>query len=86
MFDWYRIFNVNEFEALGLISKTYTLELEGLGFKDILVTKSNFLSLTYEGVFLSVGLNDRNPFSMDGFAVYKNDNDDIFLGIAVDES
>lgn len=85
MFDWYRIFNVDEFDSQGLVSKTYRLELEGIGIKDILVTRGNLLGVTYEGVFMAVGLNDRNPFAMDGFAVYRDNNQDVFLGIAVDE-
>jgi len=84
-FTWFKIFNTAEFDALGLVSKTYTLFLDGIGEKDILVTKGNAYGLTYEGVFLSLNLNDLNPFPFDGYGVYVDDNDDVFLGIEIDE-
>ena len=86
MFNWYKIFNLTEFEALELVSRTYTLDLEGLGLKDILVTKGNRIALTYEGVMLSLELNDRNPYEFEGLAVYIDDEtQDVYLGIEVED-
>jgi hypothetical protein len=82
---WYKIFNSVEFEALGIPSKTYTVELEQIGTKDILVTKGIALGITYEGIFLSLNLLDQNPFYFEGMAIYKNSNNDVFLGF-LDES
>lgn len=86
IYDWYKIFNLDTFNALDLISKKYTLNLEGLGQQEILVTKGNLVSLLYNGVFLSLNLNDVNPFEMDGYACYISDSNDVYLGIAVDET
>lgn len=83
IYDWYNIVNSDDFEALGLPSKTYTFILEDVGQKDILVTKGIAVGIIYEDVFLSVNLNNRNPFAMDGYAVYKDANHDIWLGIEV---
>jgi hypothetical protein len=83
-YDWYKIFNKTEFEALGLVSRMYSLVLEEIGLKEILVTKSNYLSLTYEGIFLSLAVNDKNPFEFEGHAIYLDDNNDVFLGIEVE--
>lgn len=83
MFNWFKIFNTTEFDATGLVSRTYTLILDGVGQKDILVTKGIGYGLTYEGVFLSVGLNESNPFEFEGFAAYKSTANDVYLGIAV---
>lgn len=83
-FNWYKIFNLNDFEALDLVSKTYTLDLENLGVKDFLVTKGNSIGITYEGVFLQLELNDENPFAFDGNAIYIDANDDVFWGIEVE--
>ncbi len=79
--DWFKIFNLTDFTATGLISRTYTLVLEGIGQKDILVTKGELTGITYEGVFLGINLNNRNPFGRDGYAVYLDANNDVWLGI-----
>lgn len=83
MYNWFKIFNTADFDATGLVSRTYTLNLEGVGQKDILVTKGAGYGLTYEGVFLSVGLNGANPFEFEGLAAYKSTSNDVYLGIAV---
>lgn len=85
MYNWYRLFNKQDFEATGLVSRTLTVELEDIGLKDILITRGNLTGITYEGVFLPVGLNEVNPFYFEGFAVYQRDNADIYLGVFVDE-
>lgn len=88
IFTWFKVFNLDEFEALDLVSKTYTLILEGLGQKEILVTKGELVSILYEGIFLPVNLNDINPFIKNGddedelaYAVYIDSNSDVYLGI-----
>lgn len=81
IYYWYKILNRQAFEATGLVSRTYTLDLERLGVVDILVTKGNLLSLTYEGVMLPVYLNNENPFEFEGLAVYEKLDGDIYLGV-----
>ena len=88
IFTWYKIFNKTEFEALGLESKTYPIIFQGVGQKEILVTKGIMVSLKYEGVFLPIKLNDKNPFIKLGetdddlaHAVYIAENNDVYLGI-----
>lgn len=85
-YTWYLIFNTVTFDALGLVSKKYTLNLENIGQKDILVTKGITYGLTYEGVFLSLEMTDLNPFPFDGHAIYVDENDNVYLGIEVDEN
>lgn len=84
IFDWYKIINRAEFEALGLVSRELELELEGIGLATVLVTKGELYSLTYDGVFLSVGVTEDNPFVFEGYAVYLDAADDIWLGIEVE--
>lgn len=81
----FKIFNKDEFDALDLYSKTYTLDLEGIGQKDILVTKGNLYGITYDGVFLALNQNDKNPFEFEGYAIYMDDNNDVYLGIEIEE-
>ncbi len=82
-YQWYRIFNLAEFEALALPSFTYTLALEDRGQFDILVTKGNLVSIIFEGVMIPVNFNSKNPFEFDGHASYLMDNGDVYLGIEV---
>lgn len=83
IYTWFKIFKKTEFDALDLVSKTYTFNLEGIGQKDVLVTKGVGYGITYEGVFLSLNLNDLNPFEFDGHAIYIDGDDNVYLGIEV---
>lgn len=84
MFMWYRIFNLTDFLATNLVSRTYELELEGVGIKDVLVTNGNMISLTYADKTLSLNLNDKNPFIFEGYAVYLMEaTQDVYLGLPI---
>lgn len=81
----YKIFNRTEFEATGLVSKRFTLNLEGVGESDILVTRANLIGVTYDGVYLALGLENMNPFEFEGYALYEDENHDVWLGIEQEE-
>ena len=83
IYKWFKIFNTAEFDALDLVSKTYTFILEGVGQKDILVTKGVTYGMTYDGVFLSLNMIDQNPFEFDGHAIFIDGDDNVYLGIEV---
>ena len=84
-FDWYKIINQAEFLAEELVSKNVSLILESIGQVEVLVTKGNVVSITYDGVMLGIGVTDANPFVFDGYAVYLDDvNGDIWLGVPVE--
>jgi hypothetical protein len=80
-FTWYRIINKVEFEAEDLTSREVQVVLEGIGQKTILVTKGILVSLIYDGVMLSPGLGDENPFYFGDYAAYLDGEDDVYLGI-----
>lgn len=83
-FLWFKIFNRIDFEAEGLVSKEYTLELENIGEKKILVTQGNYLSISYEGVFLSLNMSEENPFKFDSHAIFIDTaTDDVYLGLPI---
>ncbi len=79
--NYYRIFNQDDFLALELPSMEYEVILQGVGLKTILVTLGNYVSMLYEGVFLPVNLNDRNPFVFEGHSVFIDSQNDVWLGI-----
>lgn len=85
-YDWFKVFNKTEFEALDLVSKTYIFEFDGLGEKSVQVYKGNYVSVFYGGVFLVLNLNGKNPYEFEGYAVFLDDNQDVWLGIEQSES
>lgn len=82
-YKWYKIFNKTEFLALGLASKTYTLSLEDIGEKDILVTRGNVIGILYEDIFLALDIGE-NPFEFENHAIYIDSASDVYLGIGVE--
>ncbi len=89
IFNWFNIFNLTEFNALGLVSKSYKVILEGIGQKDILVTKGNEVSIVYEDVLLVLNFEAANPFTREGddatYGIYMDSNNDVWLGIEAEE-
>ncbi len=86
-FDWYLVINRQDFEDAELVSKEVELILEDIGLVTVLVTKGSYYGITYDGVFLAIGITEANPFVFDGYAVYLHpETDDIYLGIELDES
>lgn len=84
MFNWYRIFKLTEFLDTMLVSRVYTLELENIGIKDVLVTNGKTVSITYEDVMLPLNLNGKNPFIFEGKAIYlKPETQDVYLGFPI---
>lgn len=85
VYTWFKIFNTTEFDALGLVSKNYQVVLEGIGLRDILVTKGSNYGITYEGIFLPYDLNDQNPFYFEDHAICLNTDGYMYLGIGEEE-
>lgn len=84
-YNWYKIFNLAEFQASELTSKQLTYELEDLGIKNILVTKGNLISILFDDVFLSVDLTGNNPFEFEDRAIYRDGNSDIWVGVKIED-
>ncbi len=83
-FDWFNIFSLPEFLATGLVSRTFNRILEGYGNAEILVTRGNYTSIVYDDVILPVNFNDENPYVKDGYAIFKDTEDNVWLGIEVE--
>lgn len=85
-YNWYKIFNLTEFEALGLVSRTYEFVLEGLGLREVLVTKGNTVGVVFDDVFLSLGfLNDEGYFAFEDRAVFlQTATQDVYVGVKIE--
>lgn len=87
LFNWFLIFNRLEFDLTGLVSRKYSVTLDGIGDKDILVTRGNLLSMTYEGVMVSLDTNPpvdapfTAPFIFDNLGMMQTTNGDVYLGV-----
>jgi hypothetical protein len=81
MFNWYRLFNYDEFLSTSLVSKTITVALEDIGEVPVLIVQGNVTSIVYDDVMLSISLNEKNPFRYGNYAVFLDDNNDVWLGI-----
>ena len=81
IYKWFKIFNHTDFVDSGLVSVTYSPELEDIGVKEFLVTKGNLTSVTHEGIILPILLNDKNPFEFESNAIYKDpETADVYWG------
>jgi len=78
----YKLINLDDFEDTGLVSRKIEAVLSGIGLKEILITKGNYVSVLYEGVFLCLGVNGKNFFEFEGYAVFIDPANDLYLGIA----
>lgn len=82
-FKWYKIFNLTEWLATQLVSRTVTVFLEGIGEKEILIGQGNETSLTFDDVFLVLNFNSENPWQVGDWAIYQDEASDVWLGKAV---
>ncbi len=80
-YDVFKIINLDEFNATGLVSRKVEGLFGELGLKEVLVTKGNMVSMLYEGIFLSLNLNDKNPFEFEDHAIFVDPDNDLWLGI-----
>lgn len=82
-FDYYFIFNLDEFLALGLVSKTYTLDLEGVGTETFLAVHGSFNSLVFRDVLLPLDSGAQVRPGIDGtYTAVVNQSRNVYLGIA----
>ncbi len=80
---WYNIFNLAEFLAEDLVSRTLIVELESIGSQTFEIFRGSQVSVAYGGAFLPVSFLGRNPYTYTdgGYAIYKDEADDVWIGI-----
>ena len=86
IFDWYKLFNKEEFEDTELVSRLLSVYLVDVGQREFLITKGIGVNVIYDGVFLPVQFSGANPYSRDGYALYLDEEtQDVYFGIEVEE-
>ncbi len=86
IYDVYNIINLDKFNATNLPSREVTGDFGLLGQQTVLVTKGNLVSFLFNNVYLPLNLNDKNPFEFEGYAIFIDPNNDIWLGIKTGEN
>lgn len=84
-YNWFSIFNLPDFINTGLVSRTLQVFLSGIGPKQVMVTNGNLVSVVIDGVILPIEFMGKNPYGREGYAVYKNEAGEVFLGVEVPE-
>jgi hypothetical protein len=84
-YNWYNIYNRDDFIAEDLVSKELEFDLEGMGLKTVMLYRGDGIGVVVDDVYLTVGLNDMNPFEFGGVAVYLDSNYDIWLGYPIED-
>lgn len=81
MFDWFRLFNMENFTQSDLVSYEFQAVLGQYGLKDVLVTKGNKTGVLIDDVFMCIEMNDKNPTRFGERALFIDENDDVWIGI-----
>jgi hypothetical protein len=72
---------MGEFLESGVPSKHYRMIFSGIGEKEVLAVSGIGQGLVYEGIFLRIDLNGKNPFTFEDHSVFIDGNFDVWLGI-----
>jgi len=81
VWNWFNIFNYDEFIALDIPARDLVVVLQGIGTESILISRGNILSVTFRGVYLPINLLDINPKIEDGYGVFLDESNDVWIGI-----
>lgn len=82
---WYKTYNLIAFLATSLVSRTKTFPLYNVGDVDITIVNGNLTSIVFDDLagkpkMLPIDLNENNPFVFEGYGVYLDGNNDIWIG------
>jgi hypothetical protein len=80
VFNWYRLFNHQEFLDLDLPSVEFDVVLDTRPVT-VLVTRGIETSVTVDDTVLTINLNGKNPFRYGERAVFLDPNGDVWLGV-----
>lgn len=79
--QWYKLFQLDQFLATGLASRTIIAVLEGRGRATITINRGCLVSITYLDTYLPVKLLGMNPYIDEGRASFIDSENNVWLGI-----
>lgn len=83
IYDWFKIFNKDDFFATNLVSRMYQVNLEGRGIVQVLALRGNLLSVQFNGELLSHGITGQSIVERSDIATYLDANNDVWIGYKV---
>jgi len=85
IFNWFKICEVQElisFKGKDVYSREFTLNLEGIGVKTILVVYGLKISIIYDDQMLTHDVNGKNPGIYGDYAIFVG-RGEVYLGFKV---
>lgn len=83
IFDWYKVFNLDEFLAEQITSREMILLLESIGRTVLLISRGNLVSISFNDVFLPVNFSGDEPYVDSGYASYLDEDNNVWFGVEV---
>ncbi len=80
MWQWYKIFNLNDFDKLSVPDYTFVLELEDRGLQTYRICKGFEYSVIVDGIYLTPFLNGKNGFAKNRRSAYVDDKRNLWVG------
>lgn len=85
IFDWFELYSYVDFMSSGLFSKNLNIFFSGYGSKQIMITRGSLVSVIIDDLMIPTDFSDKNPYIVGDYAVYRSENNVIYLGFKVDE-
>lgn len=77
---WFKVLSLAEFDEKDVPDMSFTRTIDGFGVKTMRVCKGSFYSIVLDGIYLPVGVNGRNAFSMQGRGAYVDGQRNLWAG------
>lgn len=77
---WFNVLSLADFDAKNVPDMSFTRSVEGFGVKEMRICKGNFYALILDGVYLPVGVNGRNAFSVRERGAYIDESRNLWAG------
>lgn len=79
--QWWKVFNLDEFNAPDVPDRYLNVNLEGLGQTDIVIARGFNICICFLNYWLIPGLNNRNAFTADNkVGAYIDDDNNLWVG------
>lgn len=81
VFEWFYIFNLDEFLSKDIPIFQASVIFEGYGEKTVTITRGAETGVMIDDVFMILNMNGRNPFRYGERALLLDDDGDVWIGI-----
>jgi hypothetical protein len=86
MWQWYKIYNLDNFDKLGVTDYTFDIELEGRGWTTFRICKGTLYGVVVDGIYLAPSLNGKNEFNKGNRSAYIDDKRNLWVGYNATEN